>query len=274
MPQMQDFLSAANKQQNAASWPEDRYVDYTMPPASERLACARDTAKTIEGWLTDAEGEFLFRVAAGCPPGSPIVEIGSWKGKSTVFLASGISTPGASRVFAVDPHMQSLEDANARTLDDLKDNLARAGVTDSVEPVVSQSHAYAPTFVQRPGVVFVDGSHLEEAVRVDLDDWLPKLIDGGVIALHDVINHRWSGPRRALRRLLWQSRQISAVQFVDSIAWMKKVPNSSASDRWRNRFVAFLLALYEIVAVPLPQPVQALLRSVYRRTPLKRNALQ
>jgi predicted O-methyltransferase YrrM len=243
-----------------------------MPTAPLRLARARDTAKTIEGWLTDAEGEFLFRIAAGCPPGAPIVEIGSWKGKSTVFLASGISAPGATKVFAVDPHMQSLEDAQAKTLDDLRDNLARAGVTDAVETVVSQSHAYAPTFVQRPGVVFVDGSHLEDAVQVDLDDWLPKLIEGGVIALHDVINHRWSGPRRALRRLLWHSTQITGVQFVDSIAWMKKVQHNSASDRRRNRLVALLLRAYEINAVPLPPPFAALIRAAYRRTPLKRNA--
>ena len=243
-------------------------------PTPERLARAREAARTIEGWLTDAEGEFLFRAAAGCPPGAPIVEIGSWKGKSTVFLASGISAPGATRVFAVDPHMQSLEDAHARTLDDLKNNLARAGVSGAVEPVVSQSHDYAPTFAQRPGVVFVDGSHLEEAVQVDLEDWLPKLIDGGVIALHDVINHRWSGPRRALRRLLWDSKQISAVQFVDSIAWMKKVQSNSASDRRRNRLVALLLRAYEIKALPLPPPLPALVRAVYRLTPLKRSALQ
>jgi predicted O-methyltransferase YrrM len=245
-----------------------------MPTATQRLARARETARAIEGWLTDAEGEFLFRVAADCPPGAPIVEIGSWKGKSTVFLASGISSPGATRVFAIDPHVQSLEDAHARTLDDLRDNLARAGVTGAVEPVVSQSHAYAPTFVQRPGVVFVDGSHLEEAVQIDLDDWLPKLIDGGVIALHDVINHRWSGPRRALRRLLWRSTQITACQFVDSIAWMKKVPSNTASDRRRNRLVALLLVVYEIKAVPLPPPLPRLIRAAYRLTPLKRQSVQ
>ena len=155
----------------------------------------------------------------------------------------------------------------------LRDNLARAGVTDAVETVVSQSHAYAPTFVQRPGVVVVDGSHLEEAVQVDLDDWLPKLIEGGVIALHDVINHRWSGPRRALRRLLWHSTQITAVQFVDSIAWMKKVQHNSASDRRRNRLVALLLSGLRDQSGTVPPPFPALIRAAYRRTPLKNATL-
>jgi predicted O-methyltransferase YrrM len=243
----------------------------TMPTTTSRLERARATAATIDGWLTDAEGEFLFRIAAACPPQSPIVEIGSWKGKSTVWLASGVDGSG-TRVFAIDPHAQSLEDPNARTLDELTANLARASVAGTVVPIVSSSHAIAPTFEHRPGVVFVDGNHLEEAVRIDLDDWLPKLVDGGVIALHDVLNHRWSGPRRALRRLLWRSTQVSAVQFVDSIAWMTKVERNHATDRWRNRFAALLLAAYDVTALNLPAPLMSALRVVYRRTPLKRDA--
>ncbi len=243
-----------------------------MPTTTFRLERARATAATIDGWLTDGEGEFLFRIAAACPAHSSIVEIGSWKGKSTVWLASGVSEDSGIRVFAIDPHAQSLEDPRARTLDDLNANLVRAGVSGMVVPIVATSHAIAPTFEQRPGVVFVDGSHLEEAVATDLDDWLPKLIDGGVIALHDVINHRWSGPRRALRRLLWYSTQISAVQFVDSIAWMTKVERNHAADRWRNRLAALLLTAYDVTALDLPAPLMSMLRAVYRRTPLKRDA--
>jgi predicted O-methyltransferase YrrM len=231
---------------------------------------ARATAATIEGWLSDAEGELLFRLAAACPQGLPVVEIGSWKGKSTVWLACGVRPLAGSLVFAIDPHEQSLEDPTATTLDDLKQNLARSGVAQVVVPIVAASHAAATTFEQTPGLVFVDGSHLEDAVRIDLDDWFPKLAEGGVLALHDVLNERWPGPRRALRHLMWRSTEIDAVQFVDSIAWMKKVKHNTLGDRMRNRLAVLLLMAYEIRPAGLPAPIAAVLRAIYRRTPLKR----
>jgi predicted O-methyltransferase YrrM len=234
---------------------------------------ARAAAAGIEGWLTGAEGELLFRLAAACPPGLPVVEIGSWKGKSTVWLASGVRRSAGTLVFAIDPHEQSLEDPDATTLEDLKRNLEQSGVGHVVVPIVAASHNAAPAFDQTPGVVFVDGSHMEDAVRIDLDDWFPKLVDGGVLALHDVLNQRWPGPRRALRRLLWRSTEIAAVQFVDSIAWMRKVRRNTPADRLRNRFAAVLLVAYEFRRFPLPAPVATLLRTIYRRTLLKGGAL-
>jgi predicted O-methyltransferase YrrM len=241
-----------------------------MSTTTDSLDRSRSVAATIEGWLTDAEGELLFRLARSCPDGLPIVEIGSWKGKSTVWLAGGVRDRSLTKVFAIDPHEASLEDPAARTLDALRANLARAEVSGTVVPIVTGSHDAAPGFIETPGVIFVDGSHLEEAVRIDLDDWFPKLADGGVLALHDVLNDRWSGPRRALRGLLWRSRQLAPVQFVDSIAWMKKVKRNSGAELLRNRLAVLLLVAYEIRPNRLPGPIAALLRAVYRQTPLKR----
>lgn len=231
---------------------------------------ARAASASIEGWLTDAEGELLFRLAAACQPGLPVVEIGSWKGKSTVWLAAGARPSAGTLVYAIDPHQQSLEDPDATTLDDLKENLSRSGFAHAVVPIVADSHHAAPAFNQIAGVLFIDGNHLQDAVRVDLEDWFPKLADDGVVALHDVLNERWSGPRRALRGFLWNSTRIAAVRFVDSIAWMRKVKRSRTGDRLHNRFVALLLVAYEIRYARLPAPVMAVLRMVYRRTPLKR----
>jgi MMP 1-O-methyltransferase len=243
-----------------------------MSQTNDRLERARAIAETIEGWLSAAEGELLFRLAESCPQGLPVVEIGSWKGKSTVWLAAGVRPSAGTLVFAIDPHEQSLEDPNATTLDDLKKNLARSGVANMVVPIVSTSHEAARSFDQQPGVIFLDGNHKEEAVRVDLADWFPKLADGGAFVIHDVFGDLWPGPRRALRALLWKSTQIQGVRFVDTIAWMRKVESNRAADRLLNRFAAALLVAYELRPARLPAPIATLLRKVYRWGPRKRRA--
>ena len=137
-------------------------------------------------------------------------------------------------------------------------------------PIVARSHEAAGWFADHPGVVFIDGNHLEDAIRIDLDDWLPKLVDGGVLALHDVLNERWPGPRRAVAALLWRSSEIGPAQFIDSIAWMKKVGRNPWRDRLQNRFAALLLTAYAAKMLALPEAVRALLQVVHRRMPLNR----
>jgi hypothetical protein len=98
-------------------------------------------------------------------------------------------------------------------------------------------------------------------------DGPPKLVDGGTLALHDVLNERWPWPRRAVASLLWRSSEIGPAQFTDSIARMKKVGRT-----WRDRLrnAALLLTAHGVKTHGLPEPVLALLQIVYRRTPLKR----
>jgi len=231
---------------------------------------ARRASAAIEGWLTEREGQLLFDLASRCPADLAIVEIGSWKGKSTVWIAAGAQATGAPRVFAIDPHERSLENPAANTLDAFISNLREAGVEELVTPIVAASHDAARTFSRTPGFVFIDGSHLEPAVRVDLEDWISKLPEGGIVALHDVLNGKWTGPRRALRAYLWRSTNVSAARFVDSIAWMRKTAHVTVGDRFRNWAICLLLTAYDVKAMGLPTPIMSALRFVYRRTPLKR----
>ena len=78
---------------------------------------ARTAAAAVDGWLNETQGEALFDAAARCSGRGAIVEIGSWKGRSTIWLAHGARVAG-QRVFAVDPHVNSREDPGARTLED------------------------------------------------------------------------------------------------------------------------------------------------------------
>lgn len=235
-----------------------------MSQSADRLTEARRAADTVEGWLTPAEGELLFSLAASCPAGGTIVEIGSWKGKSTTWLGEGAGRTRGIRIFAIDPHEPYLADPQADSLRDLRANLERLALTELVTPIVARSQAAAASFDQAIDVLFIDGDHEEEPVKADVALWLPKVRPGGSIALHDVRNRQWPGVSRTLSNLLWSSTNLTEVRFADSILAMRSVSRNSLGDRLRNRWLAILLRAY--VHVPaMPAPLAAMARKLVFR---------
>lgn len=131
----------------------------------------------IHGWLTDEEGEALQRLAAG----RIVLEIGSWRGRSTVCLAQV-----ATRVYALDWHRGDADTGAAWTLPDCAANLFRRGLENRVVLLVGRTADVAPLL--RNGLcdmVFVDGGHDRETVAADLRLALRAVRPGGVLALHD-----------------------------------------------------------------------------------------
>ena len=231
----------------------------------DRLNRARVAANTVEGWLTPAEGELLFSLAAACPPGGTIVEIGSWKGKSTTWLAEGAGASTGTRIFAIDPHEPYVADPQADSLRDFRANLERLGLTARVTPIVARSEAAAVSFDQPIDLLFIDGDHEAGPVAADVALWLPKVRAGGWAALHDVRNRQWPGVSRVLSRLLWTSTTVADVRFADSIAAMKTVARNTFRDRLHNRWLAVCLRAYGGLPT-LPRPLAALGRKlVFRR---------
>jgi MMP 1-O-methyltransferase len=235
-----------------------------MTQPIDRLARASTAADTVEGWLTRAEGELLFGLAASCPAGGTIVEIGSWKGKSTTWLALGAGPESGIRIFAIDPHEPYLADRHADSLRDFRANLERLGLAALVTPIVARSQAAAASFDRPIDVLFVDGDHEEGPVTADLSLWLPKVRAGGTVALHDVWNREWPGVSRALSRLLWTSTTLTEVRFAGSIAAMKRVARNTFRGRLRNRWLAVYLRAYGHVPA-LPGPLAALARKLVFR---------
>lgn len=235
-----------------------------MSQSSDRLTEARRAADSVEGWLTPAEGELLFHLAASCPAGGTIVEIGSWKGKSTTWLGQGAGRTRGIRIFAIDPHEPYLADPHADSLRDLRANLERLGLTELVTPIVARSQAAAGSFDQPIDVLFIDGDHEEEPVKADLALWLPKVRPGGSIALHDVRNRQWPGVSRTLSNLLWSSTTLAEVRFADSILAMRSVTRNRLSDRLRNRWLAACLRACGHVPA-MPAPLLALARKLVFR---------
>jgi MMP 1-O-methyltransferase len=217
----------------------------------------------VPGWLTDEEGEALYDLARRCTGCGVIVEIGSWKGKSTICLGVGSRAGSGVPIFAIDPH------ADYR-FGDFKANIERAGVSDLVTPIASLSQAAADGFEKPIELLFVDGSHEEHLVREDFEKWVPKVADGGWVAFHDTT---WTaGPRRVVGERVYRSRNFADVRFVvGSLTVARKVAANTLLDRLRARYVLVVKTVFWIASTAvkkqrrlLPKPVERLGRRVLR----------
>jgi predicted O-methyltransferase YrrM len=146
----------------------------------------------VDGWMTEAQGRRLFAAAARCPPGGRIVEIGSFRGKSTIVLAT--AAPGGVEVVAIDPHAgndrgpQELLGFEAEAADDraaFDANLRAAGVDGRVRHVSSRSEAAHGAVDDPIDVLYIDGAHRYAPARRDIAEWGRRVADGGTLLIHD-----------------------------------------------------------------------------------------
>lgn len=178
------------------------------------------------------ERGFLFQLAADAPADAQVVEIGSWMGASTCFLAAGLKGPGA-KVFAVDNfkglsmcgedvawyqrHFRQL--GMQSTLEIFRANFAALGLSARAEPVVSDSLAAARSLAAKRGtidLIFIDGDHSYEGCKADIEAWLPFLKPGGVAAFHD-FGSRASGVTQAIFETIKAGRFAGIVGVANTI---------------------------------------------------------
>jgi MMP 1-O-methyltransferase len=227
------------------------------------FAPVRELIKGVPGWLSDEEGEALYQLAKDCTGKGVIVEIGSWKGKSTICLGLGSRAGNGVRIFAVDPHADYRHG-------EFKENIERAGIADLVTPVKGLSQDVVGDFDETIELLFVDGSHEEDDVRHDFETWVPKVVDGGVVAFHDTTWHE--GVRKVVAEKIFGSRGFRDVRFViGSTTVAQKVAHNTPYDQLHARRVqatkAVFGALTSVVRRKrgwLPGPVERAGRRVFR----------
>jgi len=199
---------------------------------------------SVKGWLTLREGALLYRLAGKCPARLAIVEIGSWQGKSAIYLSNGSQFGDKAHIFAVDPHTgpeQAVKDI--WTYDIFMKNVTGGGIMGLVTPIVKFSEEASKDFNKPVGLIFIDGDHSYEAVKIDFEKWHPKVVDGGVIAFHDSI--KYEGPRKLLAEIIPGSLNFKNAGVVDSIFFVTKTVRNNTWDRLRNRYILFLRKLIE-----------------------------
>jgi len=177
-------------------------------------------AGEIDGWLSDAEGELLYKLAKNVPKGQAIVEIGSWQGKSTVWLAKGTEAGQKNKVYAIDPHRGSgahVSEGEEDTYPTFLVNLSKAGVINRVVPLVMTSSEAAQYWQGSVGLLWIDGSHEYEHVKRDFLLWKQYLLPGSMVALHDCDKEEYPGPARVAEEYLVNSDEFVITHHVDTI---------------------------------------------------------
>ncbi|MBP7146264.1 MAG: class I SAM-dependent methyltransferase [Acidobacteria bacterium] len=188
-----------------------------MSITAEQVSIEREIdeikAFEVEGWLTEREGEVLYHLARGCSGRGAIVEIGSYKGRSTVWLARGAMRGPGRQVIAIDPFLVS-------GFDEFKANLARTGTDNAVIPIVRTSDE-ALALVNEPiELLFIDGRHEYPYIARDMELWFPKVMEGGIMAFHDTTC--WPGPRKVMEDCVHGSGLFTNIRLVDSVTFAEK----------------------------------------------------
>jgi predicted O-methyltransferase YrrM len=215
----------------------DIHIPPDLPAVIDR---AWSAASGLPGFLTPAEARFLGLAAACTPAAGAIVEIGSFKGKSTVVLATVAQYYGLGSVTAIDPHTfdnpelaEHRAAPGASSYDAFLHNIRSAGVADSVEVDRAHSTDVAPRWARPIRFLWIDGNHTWAGARADFDGFMPHLVPGGVVAFHDAL-HLFPGPIRVFVEEVLRSDRFGAAGFAGSIAWAQFRPEDGARFRWQR----------------------------------------
>ena len=156
---------------------------------------AMEQAADVDGWMTADQGRRLFAAAARCRPGGRIVEIGSFRGRSTIILAA--AAPDGVELIAIDPHagndrgpeeISGFADAAATDREAFRANLERAGVAERVRHVAAFSTDAHGEVDDPIDVLYIDGAHRYGPARNDIHEWGARVMDGGTLLIHDAFS--------------------------------------------------------------------------------------
>jgi predicted O-methyltransferase YrrM len=179
---------------------------------------------TVKGFLDPEEGNALYSHALAAATLGPILEVGSYCGKSTVYLGAACKARD-SVLYAVDHHRGSEEHQPGEEYHDaelynqvyekmdsfsyFRHTLERAALEQTVVPIVAPSKLTARYWNTPLSMVFIDGGHSMAAAMEDYYSWASKVMRGGLLAIHDVFPNPLDGGRPPFE--VWQLAQASGL---------------------------------------------------------------
>lgn len=196
---------------------------------------------SVKGFLAPEEGEELARLAREAGRLGPVLEIGSYCGKSALYLGPAAREAGTV-LYTLDHHRGSEEHQpgeeyhdpelfNAAlgvfdTLPALRETLFRAQLEDCVIPVVGHSAVIAANWQTPLGLLFIDGGHSMPAALDDYRGWAGRVVAGGILAIHDVFPNPEDGgrPPYEIWKLAVASGLFEPVRRTGTLEVLRRLP--------------------------------------------------
>ena len=194
----------------------------------------------VKGFLEKQEAESLYQFAKKYSSLGPCLEIGSYCGKSAVYLGAAVKENNQI-LYSIDHHKGSEEQQPEEEFFDLDlldetgkgintlpfflETLDKAGLRDNVVPIVSTSLEASEVWSEPLAMVFIDGGHSDQAANDDYDFWHPHIMQGGLLAIHDVFPNPEDGGRPPFNiyTKAKESGLFKEVDMINSLALLEKL---------------------------------------------------
>ncbi|MFP5255510.1 MAG: class I SAM-dependent methyltransferase [Acidimicrobiia bacterium] len=200
----------------------------------------RRHAEAARGFMPPAEGDALYEAALGVAVRGPLLEVGTYCGKSSVWIGAAARDLGRV-LFTVDHHRGSEENqpgwewhepdlvdpavGKMDTLPVFRRTIHDAGLEGTVVAVVGDSPTVASAWATPLAFLFVDGGHGAEPARLDYEGWTPHVVPGGTLCIHDVFADPADGgqaPHDHIYRPALESGRFEEVRAVGSLRVLRR----------------------------------------------------
>ncbi len=199
------------------TFPRDLRLVIGIASHRRSVSCPPELWRLVEplrGFLRPREAGLLYWAAAQWPLPGPVIELGSFEGRSTVLFARAgriVHAIDAWSLEVEDPSAYSEGHGSAETaFENFKTNLEHAQVKDLVRIHRGFTHQVVHDWKTPGALLYVDAGHTYDEVKNDLRLWIPFLLPGGLLIMHDVISQDFPGVKQAASELLTSGWRIIA----------------------------------------------------------------
>ncbi len=205
----------------------------------EKADLPLDLIQEVKGFLDEEEGLFLYQAAETAAPLGPCLEIGSYCGKSSIYLGLGCKAHQGV-LFSIDHHRGSEEqqpgeeyfdpalfDPESGRIDTFpffRKTIEKAGLEDTIVPLVCPSPLAARQWATPLSLVFIDGGHSFEAANQDYRNWGRHILPGGYLLIHDIFEDPQQGGQAPFQvfRLALASGHFQELPRVKTLGVLKR----------------------------------------------------
>ena len=194
----------------------------------------------IKGFIHPDEGKGLYDLALEYCKKEPCLEIGSYCGKSSVYLGAALKINNQI-LYSIDHHKGSEEQQPGEEYFDpdlldqtgngintypfFLDTISKSRLEDTIKPILGTSIKIAESWTKKLSLVFIDGGHSEESAQNDYRCWKDFIIRGGLLLIHDVFPNPSDGgrPPYNIYQKALKSKEFEEICFIKSLAVLKKL---------------------------------------------------